>query len=131
MKEIYIDIDVKYESFRNLRLYGLIKQNVLVIRNQFGNFEVWIRRSSSGNVHVRLNFGRDLSVLEHFQVRSLMHDDIYRIGIDNEKYDDIDNGNLNSAGKCRIKESMQKDILAPDDNANGNQCQYTPYFINH
>ena len=82
MKEIYIDIDVKYESFRNLRLYGLIKQNVLVIRNQFGNFEVWIRRSSSGNVHLRLNFGRDLSVLEHFQVRSLMHDDIYRIGID-------------------------------------------------
>ena len=82
MKEIYIDIDVKYESFRNLRLYGLIKQNVLVIRNQFGNFEGWIRRSSSGNVHLRLNFDRDLSVLEHFQVRSLMHDDIYRIGID-------------------------------------------------
>ena len=82
MKEIYIDIDVKYESFRELRLYGLIKQNIPIIKNQFGNFEVWIRRSSSGNVHLRLNFDRDLSVLEHFQVRSLMHDDIYRIGID-------------------------------------------------
>ena len=82
MKEIYIDIDVKYESFRELRLYGLIKQNIPIIKNQFGNFEIWIRRSSSGNVHLRLNFDRDLSVLEHFQVRSLMHDDIYRIGID-------------------------------------------------
>ncbi len=82
MKEIYIDIDVKYDSFRDLRLYGLIKQNIPVIMNQFGNFEIWIRRSSSGNVHLRLNFDRDLSVLEHFQVRSLMHDDIYRIGID-------------------------------------------------
>ena len=82
MKEIYIDIDVKFESFSQLKIYQMIKQNIPVIREKFGEFQVWMRRSSSGNVHIRLDFQRDLTVLEHFQVRSMMHDDIYRIGID-------------------------------------------------
>ena len=82
MKEIYIDIDVKFESFSQLKIYQMIKQNIPVIREKFGEFQVWRRRSSSGNVHIRLDFQRDLTVLEHFQVRSMMHDDIYRIGID-------------------------------------------------
>lgn len=82
MKEIYIDIDVKFESFNQLKICQMIKQNIPVIREKFGEFQVWMRRSSSGNVHIRLDFQRDLTVLEHFQVRSMMHDDIYRIGID-------------------------------------------------
>lgn len=84
MREVYIDIDVKFESFKQLNVYQLIKQNVSVIREKFGDFDIWMRKSSSGNVHMRLDFyfDRDLTVLEHFQVRSMMHDDIYRIGID-------------------------------------------------
>lgn len=82
MKEIYIDIDVKFESFNQLKICQMIKQNIPIIREKFGEFYVWMRRSSSGNVHIRLDFQRDLTVLEHFQVRSMMHDDIYRIGID-------------------------------------------------
>ena len=82
MREVYIDIDVKFESFKQLKVYELIKQNIPIIRKKFGDFDLWMRRSSSGNVHIRLDFQRDLTVLEHFQVRSMMHDDIYRIGID-------------------------------------------------
>ena len=82
MREIYVDIDVKFDRFPELKIYQLIKENIPIIRERFGEFQVWMRRSSSGNVHIRLDFKRDLTVLEHFQVRSLMHDDIYRIGID-------------------------------------------------
>ena len=84
MREVYIDIDVKFESFKQLKVYELIKQNIPIIRKKFGDFDLWMRRSSSGNVHMRLDFyfDSDLTVLEHFQVRSMMHDDIYRIGID-------------------------------------------------
>lgn len=82
MREIYIDIDVKFELFPKLKIYQLIGANLPIVRKKFGDFRLFARRSASGNVHLRLDFVRDLAVLEQFQVRSLLHDDIYRIGID-------------------------------------------------
>ena len=84
MKIIYIDIDVRFEEFvkGDLKIYELIMENMKFIEKKFGKFLTYIRKSSSGNVHIKLDFENDISVLEHFEIRSLMHDDIYRIGID-------------------------------------------------
>ena len=82
IKEIYVDIDLKRELFRASKTWELIRKNLIEIEKRYGKFVLYIRTSSSGNVHLKIEFENAVTVLDMFMIRSLMHDDIYRIGID-------------------------------------------------
>ena len=85
--ELYIDIDNDFEKFLDSRTYGYIKQNMVEVARLLDKEENFIekiqyRRSASGHVHLRLELDFEPDLLIAFQVRALMHDDPWRIGID-------------------------------------------------
>ena len=85
--ELYIDIDNDFEKFLISRTFGYIKQNMVEVERLLDKEENFIekiqyRRSASGHVHLKLELDFEPDLLIAFQVRALMHDDPWRIGID-------------------------------------------------
>ena len=85
--ELYIDIDNDFDQFLTSRTCGYIKQNmekiVMLLDIQENNIlAIQYRRSASGHVHLKLELDFEPDLLIAFQVRALMHDDPWRIGID-------------------------------------------------
>ena len=85
--ELYIDIDNDFEKFLTSRTFGYIKQNMVEVERLLDKEENFIekiqyRRSASGHVHLKLELDFEPDLLIAFQVRALMHDDPWRIGID-------------------------------------------------
>ena len=85
--ELYIDIDNDFEKFLTSRTFGYIKENMVEVERLLDKEENFIekiqyRRSASGHVHLKLELDYEPNLLIAFQVRALMHDDPWRIGID-------------------------------------------------
>lgn len=83
-REIYVDIDQSFETFNSSRTAMFIRANV-VLYNSRGNNKIDridIRRSSSGNVHLKIFLNLPVDFLGMMVLRSLMHDDVYRMAID-------------------------------------------------
>ena len=91
-KVLYVDIDQDFKLFLKSRTWEYIKKNwkyVIDILLKYQGKEylnillpLWYRKSSSGNVHLRLIVPSEMSVLDQFKVRALLHDDPWRMGID-------------------------------------------------
>ena len=91
-KALYIDIDQDYDKFLKSRTWEYIKMNWKYVRDiinkypekieDFGVPVLYYRKSSSGNVHLKVWLPDSVSVLDQFIIRSLLHDDPWRIGID-------------------------------------------------
>ena len=91
-KELYIDIDQNFRQFKKSRTFEYIKENwkyVIDILLKYQGKEylnillpLWYRKSSSGNVHLKLIIPSEMSILDQFKVRALLHDDPWRMGID-------------------------------------------------
>lgn len=79
---IYVDIDVKYDFFQTSDLFNIIKENLRLLDGWKIFSAVYIRRSSSNNVHLRLNLAFGVGFEESMIIRSLLHDDPYRLAID-------------------------------------------------
>lgn len=83
--ELYIDIDQDFDKFLKSRTWDYIKENWIYVRRLYKMYmvDLFYRRSSSGHVHLMLVCDDyKPTVLEQFQIRALMHDDPWRIGID-------------------------------------------------
>ena len=94
-KVLYVDIDQDFKLFLKSRTWEYIKKNREIVINiiikymniQYLNEDeimipLWYRKSSSGNVHLKLIVPSEMSVLDQFKVRALLHDDPWRMGID-------------------------------------------------
>jgi hypothetical protein len=62
------------------------------------NIRAMYRRSSSGNVHVRLFFPQEVSVLDAFMIRAWMFDDQTRLALDMARY--LKSNDLNEMNRC-------------------------------
>jgi hypothetical protein len=84
--ELYVDIDQDFNRFLKSRTWDYIKENWKYVKHLYQNQSypvmLYYRRSSSGNVHLMLKSDYQPSVIEQFQIRALLHDDPWRIGID-------------------------------------------------
>ena len=110
MNNIYIDIDMGFDLFEKSRTKELIVKNLPIIREKWGQFTIFKRKSSSGNVHLKLFFLRDIPVLEQFEIRSLMHDDIYRIGIDLRRLVIQGESEINRIFKAKYKNGLKYEV---------------------
>lgn len=91
-KELYVDIDQDFDKFLKSRTFGYIKENWKYVLDILGKYSDLVnvpgislllyRRSSSGNVHLKVMIPESVEVLDQFIIRSLLHDDPWRIGID-------------------------------------------------
>jgi hypothetical protein len=84
--ELYVDIDQDFDKFLKSRTFGYIKENWKYVEGILSRYS-WVenllmRRSSSGNVHLMLLIPDNVPVLDQFQIRALLHDDPWRLGID-------------------------------------------------
>ena len=84
--ELYVDIDQDFDKFLKSRTFGYIKENWKYVKGILSRYS-WVenllmRRSSSGNVHLMLLIPDNVPVLDQFQIRALLHDDPWRLGID-------------------------------------------------
>lgn len=118
--ELYIDIDQDFDRFLESKTWGFIKSNWKYIEEFKLYPELYYRRSSSGHVHLKLEFLTEPDILVQFEIRALMHDDPFRIALDLRRLpiqgkDEINrifsskykNGQLNSVGKW-IKLDVKK-----------------------
>ena len=80
--ELYIDIDQDFKEFLNSNTWSYIKQNWKYIEEFKLYPELYYRRSSSGHVHLKLEFQSEPDILVQFEIRALMHDDPFRIALD-------------------------------------------------
>ena len=82
--QLYVDIDQDIGRFLESRTFQYIKENWKYVKHLYKSYRVvlYYRRSSSGNVHLMLESDYRPSVIEQFQIRALLHDDPWRIGID-------------------------------------------------
>lgn len=84
-REIYVDIDSDFQRFEQSKTCQHIRENMKneKLKHLIGNvYEIYVRKSSSGNVHLRLDLENAIDVLEMFELRALFHDDTVRIAID-------------------------------------------------
>ena len=112
-ENIYIDIDMDYDRFPKSKTWELIQKNLPVIEENYGTFDLYIRRSSSGHVHLWLAFKiivKDVEILDHFVIRSLMHDDIFRIGIDLRRLFYQGPGEINRIFEMKYKNGMKHEV---------------------
>ena len=80
--ELFIDIDQDFKEFLNSNTWSYIKQNWKYIEDFKLYPELYYRRSSSGHVHLKLEFLTEPDILVQFEIRALMHDDPFRISLD-------------------------------------------------
>jgi hypothetical protein len=79
---LYIDHDINYKSWFTSQKYEAVKTWLPKIKAIYGDCEVWIRESSTGKVHLKLLWERDIGMLDQMQIRALLADDVYRLVLD-------------------------------------------------
>ena len=110
--EIYIDIDTPYLIYIYSFHYIYMKKKINYLKEVFGDIEVYIRKSSSGNTHLKLEF-KTVEIFEGFTfydsliIRAYLDDDEKRIRADCFRYfvlNDIEE--TNRIFDCKIKNDI-------------------------
>lgn len=108
--QVTIDLDVFFTNYirpidqvPNDERVGLninaTRDRLKLLEKKLGtNIEAKYRRSSSGNVHVRLYFPGEVSVLDAFMIRAWMFDDQTRLALDMARY--LKSNDLNEMNRC-------------------------------
>jgi len=85
-KEVYVDIDLKYGTFDRTNIFKHMLDNYHEIQSAWDNVisEIYIRKSSSGNVHLKLVIDKDYDLTFPYMMmlRTMLFDDPLRIGLD-------------------------------------------------
>jgi hypothetical protein len=75
------------------------RDRIKILEKRVGmRIEAKYRRSSSGNVHVRLFFPCEVTVLDAFMIRAWMFDDQTRLALDMARY--LKSNDLNEMNRC-------------------------------
>lgn len=108
--QVTIDLDVFFASYtrplEDVPKDERVGLNINATRERLRSLEGMLgieigakyRRSSSGNVHVRLFFPGEVSVLDAFMIRAWMFDDQTRLALDMARY--LKTGDLNEMNRC-------------------------------
>jgi len=85
-KEVYVDIDLRYDTFNRTKIFKHMMDNYYEIQTAWNNVisEIYIRKSSSGNVHLKLVIHKDYDLTFPYMMmlRTMLFDDPLRIGLD-------------------------------------------------
>ena len=112
--ELYVDIDQDFDKFLKSRTFRYIKENWKYVTDIIGkyiwseHFDVFLyyRRSSSGNVHLKLEIPDNVEILDQFQIRALLHDDPWRIGIDLRRLAIQGQSEINRIFEMKVKDGV-------------------------
>ena len=77
MREITLDWDLPFTHIQESILYD---RTVQFCKER--KFKMFIRKSSNGNVHVRIESPYVISIMECFEIRALLGDDKARLAVD-------------------------------------------------
>ena len=88
---IYIDIDVQIVPFIYSFHYTILKMKIKRLMDIYGEIQVYIRESSSGNTHVKLEFNtvevfEGLTFYDSLLIRGFLGDDSKRIRADIQRF---------------------------------------------
>lgn len=112
-RELYIDIDQDFNHFFGSRTWSYIKSNWKYVTDIIGKYvslpeyfgiSLYYRRSSSGNVHLKVMIPESVEVLDQFIIRSLLHDDPWRIGIDLRRLYVLGEHEINRIFEMKVKD---------------------------
>ena len=92
MTEITLDWDINFDDVRDSVSFGVLRRFVVANRSKVG--DVFIRRSSRGNTHVKFDLlipscigmtsdSIDIMVMD---VRGFLRDDVYRLKLDHVRH---------------------------------------------
>jgi hypothetical protein len=81
--EVNIDIDVNYDKFVLSDHWQNLRYRIFGV---YGLSSVYIRRSSSGNVHIRVKVRQDLPLLARLCLRAYLDDDPARLACDLDRF---------------------------------------------
>lgn len=76
---IGIDIDYPFDVEKVMKL---IEKREPILRQLLTNYVIYIRQSSRGNTHIKIETTDNIDLLTHFMIRALFDDDAYRIRAD-------------------------------------------------
>lgn len=79
MNEITLDWDLLYDDVKSSVSWSVLKKFVSKIP---WTRQILIRKSSNGNVHVKIILNRNVTLLEQFEIRAVLRDDVSRIRLD-------------------------------------------------
>lgn len=80
--DLTLDWDIAYEDTDKSVSWNILKKYIADCKTHNESVAVYKRRSSSGNVHIKLVYQYALSTILRYQLRALLRDDIYRIRLD-------------------------------------------------
>lgn len=83
MNLITVDIDEPFEEWKKT---NLPRTRDLVYKGVAGVKAAFIRKSSGGNVHIRLHLDHDVTIFESFMIRAFLCDDAARLACDLDRY---------------------------------------------
>jgi hypothetical protein len=109
--EVTLDWDIQHEDVRDSVSWRVLMKYMK--DNEDGAIGADMRRSSSGNVHVRIRYSKELDAIKVYQIRALLRDDLYRLRLDlirdynkgetNRLWDfKIKNGEIHEAGSWEV-----------------------------
>jgi len=76
ISNVTLDYDVRYDDFQNNERYRLLKK----FYNEYpAVFDISIRRSGGGHVHIKIDFYSPITLMEHFCIRAALLDDRVRM----------------------------------------------------
>ena len=108
--ELTLDWDIEYADMDKSVSWNILKKYVKDLKAHNDYVEVYKRRSSSGNTHIKLRYDYELSTLKIYQLRALLRDDIYRLRLDLIR--DYNNDETNRLWDFKIKNG---EILVASD----------------
>lgn len=107
--QVTVDLDVFFQYYlldNWITTDGRSGMTIHITRRKLGSLSEILgikipakyRRSSNGNVHVRLFFHEEISVLDAFMIRAWMFDDQTRLSLDMARY--LKTNDLNEMNRC-------------------------------
>lgn len=97
-EKITIDLDYEFEGFKKHILPDYKKEFLGRLMSRYSVRRVFIRASSRGNTHMRIELSRPVNFLESLVIRAVMCDDTARIACDLDRYFEF--GNDDQTNRC-------------------------------
>lgn len=108
--EIFIDIDIDFNQYIYSGYFTSLKKKVKILEEDYGKIYLHIRRSSSGNTHVRLTMSDLFYVLDSFCIRAFLKDDVHRLSLDMYRFITTkDTDKINRCFDCKITHDEVKE----------------------
>jgi hypothetical protein len=77
---ITLDHDIEFDTYKESVTFDILKKWYLEWKQHIVG--IWYRKSSNGNVHIKIEWVQPLDPLRWFELRAWLRDDVYRLRID-------------------------------------------------